>query len=69
MNNSHSLETWSTALLQAQFLPTQRSLTGLGPAWISQKWGAAEPARRALSTVASLDSSSTTSTDQSRQGG
>jgi hypothetical protein len=76
MNRTQSLSTCSMARLQAQFLPTQRSPTGRGPASSSAKRASAVPhcgsssrtVSRAMASVASLDRSSTSSTRQALQG-
>ena len=60
------------ARVQAQFLPTQRSAAGRGPASSRAKRAPASPqavaAARATAAVASVEQSSTTSTRQSVQG-
>ena len=72
MNSTQRLLTCSMARVQAQFLPTQRSPSGRGPActsWTSAAlWPCSASVRSTRSAVASLESSSTTSTCQLLQG-
>ena len=73
MNSTQSLRTCSMARVHAQFLPTQRSEAGRGPAGstlnlaVDCGWRAAQAT--ASSAVASVESSSTTNTCHSTQGG
>ena len=71
-NSTQGELTCSIARVQAQFLPTQRSPAGLGPASSSAKRWPASPqaaaAACARAAVASVEPSFTTSTRQSAQG-